>query len=60
MQLRFTLRLDSEKTDKMSSYYLYRSEEFQGDRPVVDGVYLQWNAVGSIPPEKMSIVLEWT
>jgi hypothetical protein len=56
---RFTLKLDEEKTDKMPTYYLYRSEEYGEQRPVVDGVYVQRNAVGATPPEMMNMTLEW-
>jgi hypothetical protein len=55
MQLRFTLKLDSDKTDKMIAYYLYRSEEFNGDRPIIDGVYVQRSTIGPTPPETLSV-----
>jgi hypothetical protein len=58
-QLRFTLKLDQDKTSEMPTYYLYRSEEYGGNRPVVDGVYVQRNTIGPRPPDTMSIVLEW-
>jgi len=44
----------------MPTYYLYRSEEYRGQRPVIDGVYVQRDAIGApAPPEKMSMVLGW-
>ncbi len=58
-QLHFTLRLDQDKTDKMSTYYLYRSEEYTGQRPVIDGVYVQRDTIGLTPPETVSLILEW-
>jgi hypothetical protein len=58
-QLELTLKLDSEKTAAMTAYDLYRREQIQGDRPVVDGLYIQRGYVGPIPPERMSVLLEW-
>ena len=58
-QLRFKLKLDQEETSKLATYYLYRSEEQEGFRPIVDGVYFQRGPVGSKPPNAMSLVLEW-
>jgi len=58
-QLRFNLKLDQEETSKMATYYLYRSKEQEGLRPIVDGVYIQRGPVGSKPPNAMSLVLEW-
>ena len=57
-QLRFILRLDRENTGKMPAYYLYRSDESNGGRPIIDGVYIQRNAVGPTPPETMNVLLE--
>ena len=58
-QLRFNLKLDQEETSKMATDYLYRSKEQEGLRPIVDGVYIQRDPVGSKPPNTMSLVLEW-
>jgi hypothetical protein len=55
----FTLKLDTELVKKVSTYYIYRSEEYEGNRPVVDGVYIQRHALGSEPPATISLVLEW-
>jgi hypothetical protein len=55
----FTLKLDLELQKKVSAYYIYRSEEYEGKRPVIDGVYIQRHAIGSEPPETLSLVLEW-
>jgi hypothetical protein len=57
-QLRFVLRLDRENTEKMPAYYLYRSGESNGGRPIIDGVYIQRNAIGPTPPEIMNVLLE--
>jgi len=40
-QLRFNLKLYQEETSRLVTYYLYRSEEQEGLRPIVDGVYIQ-------------------
>jgi len=58
-QLRFLLKLDSNGTQKMPTYYLYRSEELNDGRPIVDGFYVQRSALGSTPPDTLSILLEW-
>jgi hypothetical protein len=58
-QMRFNLKLDQEETSKMATYYLYRSEEQEGLRPIVDGVYIQRGTLGAEPPNAMSLVLEW-
>ncbi len=58
-QLLLTLRLDQDDTSKMSGYYLHRSEECSGNRPIVDGIYVQRNGIGPIPPETMSVLLKW-
>ena len=59
-QFHFTLRLDGETTEKTPTYYLYRSEESSGGRPIIDGVYFQRSAFGSTTPETLSIILEWS
>ena len=57
-QLRFNLKLDDEESSKIPTYYLYRSEEQQGGRPIVDGVYIQRNTLGPQPPKLMNLLLE--
>ena len=58
-ELHFNLKLDDENTSKMPTYYLYRSEEQEGGRPIVDGVYIQRQTLGPNPPGEMSLMLEW-
>lgn len=55
----FTLRLDDELLKKVTTYYIYRSEQYEGTRPVVDGIYIQRSAIGAEAPKKMNLVLEW-
>jgi hypothetical protein len=59
MQKSFTLKLDDELLKKVTTYYIYRSEEYQGTRPVVDGVYIQRHAIGTEAPRTLSLVLQW-
>jgi hypothetical protein len=42
----------------MPVYYLYRSEELIGGRPIIDGVYVQRSELGPTPPQTMSMMLE--
>jgi hypothetical protein len=58
-KLEFTLNLDNELLKKVSTYYIYRSEKYEGNRPIVDGVYIQRNAIGSEPPQIINLVMEW-
>ena len=58
-ELHFNLKLDDENTSKMPTYYLYRSEEQEGGRPIVDGVYIQRQTLGPNLPGEMSLMLEW-
>jgi len=37
----FTLVLDEDASAKLSGYDLYRSEETNRERPVIDGLYIQ-------------------
>jgi len=59
-QLRLTLFLDKEMLSKVGGYYIYRSQEREVGRPIVDGVYIQREAVGENPPKAMSLWLEWS
>jgi hypothetical protein len=59
MQKGFTLKLDEELLKKVTTYYIYRSEEHNGPRPVVDGVYIQRPTIGAEPPKKINLLLEW-
>jgi hypothetical protein len=58
-RLRLSLKLDKEQTNKMPTSYLYRSEEHEGGRPIIDGLYVQRRTIGTKPPAEMSVVLEW-
>lgn len=53
------LKLDKEMLARMPTYYIYRSEEQAGPRPVIDGVYIQRGALGPNPPEEMNAVFDW-
>jgi hypothetical protein len=57
--LKLTVRLDYTQLEKVKGYYVYRSEETEGDRPVVDGLYVQRQAVGDQAPESMQISIDW-
>lgn len=57
--LHVNLVLDKEMLSKVSSYYIYRSQEMEGSRPIIDGVYIQYRTVGATPPEHMKLSLEW-
>ncbi len=58
-QLQSRVRLDHEMLRKVSGYYIYRSDEEEDGRPIIDGVYIQRGAVDGNPPETMSLLLEW-
>lgn len=58
-QLRVNLILDEEHLSKVFGYYIYRSEEKTGNRPTIDGVYIQRKCVGENPPWNMKLSLEW-
>jgi len=45
--------------EKVTGYHIYRSKEEENGRPIVDGVYLQRRKVGEMPPERMTLRLEW-
>jgi hypothetical protein len=53
------LKLDKEMLSKTPTYYIYRSEEMSGKRPVLDGIYIQRSAIGSNPPDEIHAVFEW-
>jgi hypothetical protein len=57
--LRLNLILDREMLPKVISYYIYRSQEQDKGRPIVDGVYIQRESMGRRPPENMTLSLEW-
>lgn len=58
-KLHSTLTLDKEYLCKPTAYYLYRSHEAASDQPVISGVYIQRQAIGKYPPEKVKLSLEW-
>ncbi len=55
-----TLVLDRTMLQKVIGYYIYRSEEVEEGRPVVDGLYIQRQIAGNPPPATMKITIEWT
>jgi hypothetical protein len=57
--LNLTMRLDQTQLEKVKGYYVYRSEETEGDRPVVDGLYVQRQAVADQAPESLQISIDW-
>ena len=57
--LELTMRLDHTQLEKVKGYYVYRSDENEGDRPVVDGLYVQRQAIGDRAPESMRVSIDW-
>ena len=57
--MELTMVLDHPMLEKVVGYLVYRGEEIDGDRPIVDGLYLRRGVVGSPPPETMRITLDW-
>jgi len=53
------LKLDKEMLTRTPTYYIYRSEEKAGTRPVLDGIYIQRGALGPNPPDEINTVFEW-
>ena len=49
-RLQLTLPLDNDMLHKVGGYYIYRSQEEERSRPIVDGVYIQREAIDSNPP----------
>ncbi|MDP1808209.1 MAG: hypothetical protein Q8L35_01580 [Actinomycetota bacterium] len=58
-QLRVSISLDRAMLGKVGGYYLYRSQEEQSGRPIIDGVYVQRETIGDVPPATMTLLLEW-
>jgi len=58
-KLHSTLTLDREHLYKPTAYYLYRSQQAAKNQPVISGVYIQRQAIGEHPPEKVKLSLEW-
>jgi len=44
---------------KVVGYYIYRNEDENNTKSVVNGIYINREALGLDPPESMSLVLEW-
>lgn len=57
--LKLTMRLDHTQLEKVKGYYVYRTEEAEGDRPVVDGLYIQRQAIEDQAPESLLISIDW-
>ncbi len=55
-----TLVLDRTMLEKVAGYFIYRSAEMEEGRPIVDGLYMQRQVVGSPPPATMRITIDWT
>jgi hypothetical protein len=45
--------------EKVQGYYIYRSEELSGNRPIIDGLYIQRDELMNDPPDEMDISLRW-
>ncbi len=58
-QFSTNLVLDKDMLPMLISYYLYRSEEQEHGRPVIDGVCIQRGKIGEEPPDNMTLSLEW-
>lgn len=58
--LESTLELHQEELTMGHRYYLYRSQEVDDKyRHIIGGVYILQSKIGSNPPGKMKISLEW-
>lgn len=55
--MKFTLELDETATRKVGGYFIYRSQELSGERPAVDGVYVQRGTLGDDPPKSLEMSL---
>ena len=58
-RLRLNMILDREQLGKVIGYYMYRSQEMELNRPIIDGVYIQRKQLGETPPESLTLLLEW-
>ncbi len=54
-----TLILDKDMLHKVENYYIYRSQEEERGRPIIDGVYVQRETIDINPPENIDISLQW-
>lgn len=53
------LLLDTEMLSRTPTYYIYRSEEKSGPRPILDGIYFQRGVFGDKPPPEINTTFEW-
>lgn len=57
MALRLTLNLATEMLSRLVGYYVYRMEELEGNRPIVNGGYIQREKVRETS-QSMTLVLD--
>jgi hypothetical protein len=57
--MELVMELDRTMLEKVDGYYVYRSQETQDERPVVDGLYLRRSAVGGDPRESIRLSISW-
>jgi hypothetical protein len=57
MQATFVLILDRRASARLDNYNLYRSEEEEGGRPIIDGLYIQYGYLNPAP-ERLMVTLE--
>jgi len=55
----YNLVLDEDMLSRVNNYDIYRSQEQEDDRPIIDGDYIQRNELGNRPPEKIILSLKW-
>ena len=53
-----TMTLDRGMEEKLVGYVMYRSEEMEGARPVVGGLYIQRGVLAAPPPEMIKVRIE--
>ena len=59
MKKEFIMVLDEHFEPKLFGYSLYRSlEKGRDERPIIDGLYIQREEIGKIPPIKFRMTLE--
>lgn len=59
MKKEFIMVLDEIYESKLVGYFLYRSlEKSSNERSIVDGLYIQREEIGEVPPTKFKITLE--
>lgn len=50
-QLQVTLVLDKDMLQKVDNYHIYRSQEEESGRPVIDSLYIQRRTIYNNPPK---------